>query len=100
VILGSEDAVWAELVGEKDAAPDDVIFDGSVPLRKLTRRAARDFEHKIILKALQNHKWNRKEAARSLRISYRALLYKLREAADIAAARRAAEQRGQQIASD
>jgi len=100
VILGSEDAVWAELVGETDAAPDDVVFDGSVPLRKLTRRAARDFEHKIILKALQNHKWNRKEAARSLRISYRALLYKLREAADIAAARRAAEQRGQQIASD
>jgi two-component system, NtrC family, response regulator AtoC len=99
VILGSEDAVWAELVNETEASADDVVFDGSVPLRKLTRRAARDFEHKIILKALQNHKWNRKEAARSLRISYRALLYKLREAADIAA-RRTAEQRGQQIASD
>jgi two-component system response regulator AtoC len=102
VILGSEDAIWAELVCEEDQNFDrgsDVVFDGSVPLRKLTRRAARDFEHKIILKVLQNHKWNRKEAARSLRISYRALLYKLREAADIAA-HRTAEQRGQQIASD
>jgi two-component system, NtrC family, response regulator AtoC len=98
VILGSEDAIWAELVCEEDQG-SDVVFDGSVPLRKLTRRAARDFEHKIILKALQNHKWNRKEAARSLRISYRALLYKLREAADITA-RRTAEQRGQGIASD
>jgi two-component system response regulator AtoC len=102
VILGSEDAIWAELVCEEDQSSDqssDVVFDGSVPLRKLTRRAARDFEHKIILKALQNHKWNRKEAARSLRISYRALLYKLHEAADLAA-RRTAEQRAQEIAGD
>jgi two-component system response regulator AtoC len=63
----------------------DVIYDGSVPLRKLTRQAARQFEHKIILKVLQSNRWNRKEAARSLKISYRALLYKLREAADLAA---------------
>lgn len=103
VILGSEDAIWAELVSEEAQISDqksDVVFDGSVPLRKLTRRAARDFEHKIILKALQNHKWNRKEAARSLRISYRALLYKLREAADIAAHRTAEQRAAQQIASD
>jgi two-component system, NtrC family, response regulator AtoC len=97
VILGSEDAIWTDLLCEEEQN-SDVVFDGSVPLRKLTRRAARDFEHKIILKALQNHKWNRKEAARSLRISYRALLYKLREAADMA--HRTAEQREQPIASD
>lgn len=104
VILGSEDAIWAELVSsEEEQGSDqgcDVVFDGSVPLRKLTRRAARDFEHKIILKALQNHRWNRKEAARSLRISYRALLYKLREAAEIAAHRTAEQRAAQQIASD
>jgi two-component system, NtrC family, response regulator AtoC len=99
VILGSEDAIWAELVCEEDQGRD-VVFDGSVPLRKLTRRAAREFEHKIILKALQNHKWNRKEAARALRISYRALLYKLREASDMAAHRSAEQQRGHGIAAD
>lgn len=98
VILGSEDAIWAELACEEHQNYE-VVFDGSVPLRKLTRRAAREFEHQIILKVLQNHKWNRKEAARSLRISYRALLYKLRDAADMAA-RRTSEQRGQEIASD
>jgi two-component system response regulator AtoC len=86
VILGSEEAIWMELASPEGVAADvDVIYDGSVPLRKLTRQAARQFEHKIILKVLQSNRWNRKEAARSLKISYRALLYKLREAADLAA---------------
>lgn len=90
VILGSEEAIWMELAVPEGVSVDvDVIFDGSVPLRKLTRQAARQFEHKIILKALQTARWNRKEAARSLKISYRALLYKLREAADLAASREA-----------
>jgi two-component system, NtrC family, response regulator AtoC len=34
----------------------------------------------VILKVLQNHHWNRKQAARALSISYRALLYKIRDA--------------------
>jgi two-component system response regulator AtoC len=90
VILGTEEAIWVELASPEGVSVDvDVIFDGSVPLRKLTRQAARQFEHKIILKALESSRWNRKEAARSLKISYRALLYKLREAADMAASRNA-----------
>jgi len=39
-----------------------------------------ELEKKVILKVLQNHHWNRKQAARTLGISYRALLYKIREA--------------------
>ncbi|HEX9110557.1 MAG TPA: helix-turn-helix domain-containing protein, partial [Terriglobales bacterium] len=31
-------------------------------------------------KVLQQHHWNRKQAARTLSISYRALLYKIRDA--------------------
>ena len=34
----------------------------------------------MILKMLQAHHWNRKRAARALDISYRALLYKIRDA--------------------
>jgi two-component system response regulator AtoC len=90
VILGTEEAIWVEMASPEGISVDaDVIFDGSVPLRKLTRQAARQFEHKIILKALETSRWNRKEAARSLKISYRALLYKLREAAELAASRNA-----------
>jgi two-component system response regulator AtoC len=40
----------------------------------------RELERKIILKVLQAHHWNRKQAARTLNISYRALLYKIRDA--------------------
>ena len=38
-----------------------------------------ELERKIILKVLQANHWNRKRAARSLSISYRALLYKIRD---------------------
>ena len=43
-------------------------------------RHYRALERKIILKVLHNHHWNRKQAARTLNISYRALLYKIRDA--------------------
>ena len=46
----------------------------------VTRQATRALERKIILKVLHNHHWNRKQAARTLNISYRALLYKIRDA--------------------
>ena len=39
----------------------------------------RKLEARIILNALHANNWNRKKAARSLDISYRALLYKLKE---------------------
>src|SRR5260370_9466761 len=49
-------------------------------LKKVTREAMRELEGKIIVKALQTHNWNRRRAASALEISYRALLYKLKEA--------------------
>lgn len=81
VILGSEDAITVELVasGPSSFIPD-LPVNGSVSLKKVTRQAMREFESKIILKILQAHNWNRKRAASALNISYRALLYKLKEA--------------------
>jgi two-component system response regulator AtoC len=70
VILGSEDVISADLQPR----------DGPISLKKLTRQATRALERKIILKVLHNHHWNRKQAARTLNISYRALLYKIRDA--------------------
>ena len=55
-------------------------LDGQISLKTLTRQVVRELERKVILKVLQNHHWNRKQAARSLGISYRALLYKIRDA--------------------
>ena len=55
-------------------------FDGPIALKTITRQATRELERKVILKVLQAHHWNRKQAARALSISYRALLYKIRDA--------------------
>jgi two-component system response regulator AtoC len=81
VILGTEDAISGEL---RPHAPDffsaDISVDGPISLKKITRQAVRELERKIILKVLQHHHWNRKQAARALNISYRALLYKIRDA--------------------
>jgi two-component system, NtrC family, response regulator AtoC len=81
VILGSEDAISSDLQPQDgDLLTADINFDGPISLKKLTRQATRALERKIILKVLHNHHWNRKQAARTLNISYRALLYKIRDA--------------------
>jgi two-component system response regulator AtoC len=81
VILGSEEAISSELAGQPPSYFDpDIPLDGSVSLKRITRDAVQELERRIILKALQAHHWNRKRAARTLRISYRALLYKIRQA--------------------
>src|SRR5437763_1760988 len=81
VILGTEDVISADLQPrDSDLLSPDINFDGPISLKKLTRQATRALERKIILKVLHNHHWNRKQAARTLNISYRALLYKIRDA--------------------
>jgi two-component system, NtrC family, response regulator AtoC len=83
VVLGSEDPIVNELsVGNRP--PSNSHFQigagGSISLKKVTREATLALEREIILKALQAHHWNRKKAAKALNISYRALLYKIRQA--------------------
>jgi two-component system response regulator AtoC len=81
VILGSEDVISSDLQPrDPDLLTTDINFDGPISLKKLTRQATRALERKIILKVLHDHHWNRKQAARTLNISYRALLYKIRDA--------------------
>lgn len=80
VVMGTEDVILSELLQPSDHdGLDSITFDGPVSLKKLTRQTVRKIEAKIILSALHANNWNRKKAARSLDISYRALLYKLKE---------------------
>jgi two-component system, NtrC family, response regulator AtoC len=51
-----------------------------VPLKRLTKQAVREMERNVILEALQANQWNRRKTAEALRISYRALIYKIRDA--------------------
>src|SRR3984885_3303180 len=80
VVMGTEDVILSELLDPNERDPvDNLMLDGPVSLKKLTRQTVRKLEARIILNALHANNWNRKKAARSLDISYRALLYKLKE---------------------
>ena len=80
VIFGSEDAIHGELATPVEPGSTERYGKEPLNLRKMTRQAARRFEHELITKVLDANHWNRKQAARALNISYRALLYKLKEA--------------------
>ena len=49
-------------------------------LKDISRRAAHAAERTAILKALEDTQWNRLRAAKLLNISYRSLLYKIKDA--------------------
>ena len=81
VVLGGEDHILSAL--REPSEPETLSLapaDINTPLRIQTKRAVQTLERRIILDVLRAHKWNRRSTARSLDISYRALLYKIKEA--------------------
>jgi two-component system response regulator AtoC len=50
-----------------------------VSLKEASKAASREAEKELILKALNKTRWNRRRAAQELQISYKALLYKLKQ---------------------
>jgi two-component system, NtrC family, response regulator AtoC len=81
VILGSEDVVSTELLNyEQTHSGVESPTDGQINLKKVTRQAVHELERKIIMSVLEANRWNRKRTATALKISYRALLYKIRRA--------------------
>lgn len=52
---------------------------GGISLKQASRAASREKEKEIILRALTRTRWNRRRAAQELQISYKALLYKLKQ---------------------
>jgi len=59
--------------------PVDAGEPASYSLKDISRTAAREAERELIMKMLQHTRWNRKETAAMLGISYKALLYKIKE---------------------
>ena len=51
----------------------------AIDLKAISRRAAQVAEKRVIERVLHQTRWNRKEAAERLQISYKALLYKMKE---------------------
>ena len=93
VVLGNERSVLQE-ISLKEAPPTrepaggldlealgaDLVNGKGVDLKAISKRAAQIAEKRVIERVLQQTRWNRKEAAERLQISYKALLYKMKEA--------------------
>src|SRR5271170_4500742 len=81
VVLGSEESFYAE---RTEKAPVHFNYetnaDGNIPLKHIAQQVTRNMERDVILKVLQANHWNRRRTAEVLKISYRALLYKVRQA--------------------
>jgi two-component system, NtrC family, response regulator AtoC len=77
VVLGGEVFQFVESL----AAPASGAKAAGLSLKEAARAASRQAEREMILKALARTRWNRKRAAMELRISYKALLYKLKHIA-------------------
>jgi len=57
------------------------VGEERISLKQAARAASREKEKELILKVLTRTRWNRRRAAQQLQISYKALLYKLKQIA-------------------
>jgi two-component system, NtrC family, response regulator AtoC len=71
------------VMGELQQTNTHRLAAGDAPryasLKAVAREASRLAERDLILKALEKTHWNRKQAAKQLQISYKALLYKIKQ---------------------
>jgi len=81
VLMGPDEEILAESWKRRPSA-GRASSEGetAIPLKRIAKDAVRDREHRMILEALRAHHWNRRRAAVALKISYRTLIYKIREA--------------------
>jgi len=78
VVLGDETVAMGGLRAKLSRS--DAGANGQrVSLKQVARAASREAEKEIILRVLTRTRWNRRRAAEELQISYKALLYKLKQ---------------------
>jgi two-component system, NtrC family, response regulator AtoC len=81
VLIGPRDAVTQRQPQQRSAAVDNrTTGRRAVSLKQVAKDAIRELERSVILKALRDNQWNRRKAAQVLKISYRAIIYKIRDA--------------------
>jgi two-component system response regulator AtoC len=80
VVLGDEQLTTADLdAATQEPRKTDAAARYSYSLKAAARAASREAERELIMKALARTRWNRKRAAQELQISYKSLLYKLKQ---------------------
>ncbi len=85
VLIGPEASITQEpVVRQPGTNSANHPAAGMIPLKQIAREAIREREKSYILEALQANQWNRRRTAKALKISYRALIYKIRNVGLIA----------------
>jgi len=80
-VLIGQDAFNAQDMPKRSTSDlGSVAPDGNLPLKSIAKEAIREMERNVILEALRTNQWNRRRTAEALKISYRALIYKIRDA--------------------
>jgi two-component system, NtrC family, response regulator AtoC len=76
---GGDNGGEAFMEQEEQDIPPEEVQPGSFFLKEVGKKAAESAEREFIERTLVETRWNRKEAALLLRISYKALLYKIQK---------------------
>ena len=79
VALNDESLAISELSQSRSSGRSAAAASPNCSLKAAARAASREAERELILKALARTRWNRKRAAQELQISYKSLLYKLKQ---------------------
>jgi two-component system response regulator AtoC len=79
VATNDPEAVLSELRIQVNEAATSPLSGKVSPLKKAARAASHRTERQLILETLARTRWNRKRAAQELQISYKSLLYKLKQ---------------------
>jgi transcriptional regulator with PAS, ATPase and Fis domain len=82
VLLGPEAAIHQEIPTRraKRVVREAENGEPQVTLKRLSKDAIREMEKSVILETLRANQWNRRKTALALKISYRALIYKIQDA--------------------
>jgi two-component system, NtrC family, response regulator AtoC len=81
LLIGPEAILAQEKLQKRSAkAKPDSAETGIVPLKRVAKDAIKEMERSVILEALRSNRWNRRKTAMVLKISYRSLIYKIRDA--------------------
>jgi len=95
VLLGPEASIHQEIPGKR-VGEGETAGAKMLPLKRIAKGVIQEMEKKVILESLRANQWNRRKTAQALKISYRALIYKIRDAG-LVSRRVALQQQGREL---
>jgi two-component system response regulator AtoC len=80
VLIGQDAFALQDVPSRRKISSPGSTATVNVTLRNIAKEAIQEMERNVILEALRSNQWNRRKTAEVLKISYRALIYKIRDA--------------------